>query len=48
MKQMKKKRNNNFISILVISYTISIILMQIVIEKKINKKIREYDAREKE
>jgi hypothetical protein len=32
----------------VISYTISIILMQIVIEKKINKKIREYDAREKE
>jgi len=33
---------------LVISYAISIILMQIVIEKKINKKIREYDAREKE
>ena len=48
MKQMKKKRNNNFISMLVISYAISIILMQIVIEKKINKKIREYDAREKE
>ena len=48
MKQMKKKRNNNFISMLVITYAISIILMQIVIEKKINKKIREYDAREKE
>ena len=48
MKQMKKKRNNNFISMLVISYAISIILMQIVIEKKINKKIKEYDAREKE
>ena len=45
---MKQKRNNNFISMLVLSYAMSIILMQIVIEKKINKKIREYDAREKE
>jgi len=26
----------------------SIILMQIVLDKKINKKIREYDSREKE
>jgi hypothetical protein len=33
---------------LVLSYAMSIILMQIVLEKKINKKIREYDAREKE
>lgn len=45
---MKQKRNNNFISMLVLSYAMSIILMQIVLEKKINKKIREYDAREKE
>ncbi len=48
MKQMKKKRNNNFISMLVLSYAMSIILMQIVLDKKINKKIREYDSREKE
>jgi hypothetical protein len=33
---------------LVLSYAMSIILMQIVLDKKINKKIREYDSREKE
>ena len=48
MKQMKKKRNSNFISMLVLLYAMSILLMQIVLEKKINKKIREYDRREKE
>ena len=33
---------------LVLSYAMSIILMQIVLDKKINKKIRKYDSREKE
>jgi hypothetical protein len=45
---VNRKIDNGLNSMLVVVYAMTIILVQIVLEKRINQKIREYDAREKE